>query len=287
MKSPPAGVPAAAAAFHKEQVIAADVQSDPRWDGCRDFVLSHGLRACWSTPIFSSDARVLGTLAILSREPRKPTTHDQGIIKQFTHLASIAIERNRSEAALRRSEAYLAEAQKLSHTGSFGWNLATGKLVWSAETFCMLGYERTSTPTLEMVLDRVHPEDRPLVHQILEAAAREGRDLDLEHRLLMPDGSVKHLHVLGQASGDVSGKVEFVGAVMDVTERKRAAALVAGEKRLLEMIAGGVALPSILDAICRFGEEMVGDGFGFNPPGQRRSEKPAAWGSAKPSPGLH
>ena len=85
----------------------------------------------------------------------------------------------------------------------------------------------------------------------------------------MPDGSVKHLHVLGQASGDGSGKVEFVGAVMDVTERKRAAALVAGEKRLLEMIAGGVALPSILDAICRFGEEMVGDASGFNPPCQR------------------
>ena len=251
--------PCGAAAFHKEQVIAADVQSDPRWDGCRDFVLSHGLRACWSTPIFSSDARVLGTLAILSREPCKPTPHDRRIIKQFTHLASIAIERNRSEEALRRSEAYLAEAQKLSHTGSFGWNLATGELVWSAETFRMLGYERTSTPTLEMVLNRVHPEDRPLVHQMLEAAAREGRDLNLEHRLLMPDGSLKHLHVLGQASGDVSGKVEFVGAVMDVSERKRATALVAAEKRILEMIAGGVALPSILDAICRFGEEMVGE----------------------------
>src|SRR5512133_2732362 len=119
--------PCGAAAFRKEQVIASDIQTDPLWERCREVVLSHGLRACWSTPILSSEGGVLGTMAILSRQPCSPTPKHQGIIKQFTHLASIAIERTCSEEALRRSEAYLTEAQKLSRTGSFGWNVATGK----------------------------------------------------------------------------------------------------------------------------------------------------------------
>ena len=251
--------PCGAAAFRKEQVIASDIQADPLWERCRELVLFHGLRACWSTPIFSSGGKVLGTLAILSRQPCSPTPEDQGIIKQFTHLASIAIERTRGEEALRRSETYLAEAQKLSHTGSFGWNISTGELTWSAETFCILGYDVAPKPKLELVLQRVHPEDLALVQQAIEAASREGADLDFEHRLLMPDNSIKHVHVLAHAVRNNSGEVEFVGAVMDVTERKRAEALMAGEKRLLEMIARGVALAPILDALCRFGEEMCGD----------------------------
>src|SRR6266436_3798992 len=118
--------PCGMAAFRKEQVIAADIQADPLWERCRELVLSHGLQACWSTPIFSSEGKVLGTFAILSREPRSPARTDQNLIDQFTHLASIAIERARAEDALRRSEAYLAEAQKLSQTASFGWNIASG-----------------------------------------------------------------------------------------------------------------------------------------------------------------
>ncbi|MGO9203680.1 MAG: GAF domain-containing protein [Limisphaerales bacterium] len=251
--------PCGAAAFHKEQVIASDIQGDPLWNRCRELVLSHGLRACWSTPIFSSEGRVLGTMAILSPQPCSPTPEDQEIIREFTHLASIAIERTRSEEALQTSEAYLAEAQKLSHTGSFGWNVATGKLVWSAETFCILGYEPALTPTLEMVLNRVHPNDLPLVQQVIDAASHGGAGLDFGHRVVMPDGSVKHLHVIAHPARSRPGEVEFVGAVMDVTERKRAEALAAGEKRLLEMIARGVALAPLLDALCRFGEEMAGD----------------------------
>jgi len=251
--------PCGAAAFRKERVIAADMQANPLWAGCRDLLLAHGLRACWSTPIFSSERQVLGTLAILSREACSPAPEDQDIIKQFTHLASIAIERTRSEEALRRSEAYLAEAQKLSQTGSFGWNVTTGKLVWSAETFRILGYEPALAPTLEMVLNRVHPHDLLLVQRMIDTAGRERKQLDFEHRVLMPDGSVKHLHVIAHPARNGSGEVEFVGAVMDVTERKRAEALVAGEKRLLEMTARGVALAPLLDALCRFGEEMAGD----------------------------
>jgi PAS domain S-box-containing protein len=250
--------PCGMAAFRREQVIAADLRTDPLWKRYSELVAAHELRACWSTPIFSSNGKVLGTLAILSRVPGNPTAKDQGTIEQFTHLASIAIERTGAQDALRRSEAYLAEAQRLSHTGSFGWNVTTGELTWSAETFCILGCDRALKPTLDLVLQRVHPQDLALVQLKIEAASREGTGFDFEHRLRMPDGSVKHLQVIAHAVKNVCGDVEFVGAVMDVTERKRAEALVAGEKRLLDMIARGVALSPILDALCRFGEEMSG-----------------------------
>ncbi|HWX20758.1 MAG TPA: GAF domain-containing protein [Candidatus Binatia bacterium] len=251
--------PCGMAAFRREQVIASDIQTDPLWGRCRELVLSHGLQACWSTPIFSSEGKVLGTFAILSREPRSPTRTDQKLIERFTHLASIAIERTHGEEALRRSEAYLAEAQRLSHTGSFGWNVSSGELIWSAETFCILGYDRALTPKLELVLQRVHPEDLALVQRMIEVASRDGTSLDFEHRVLMPDSSLKHVHVLAHAVRNNAGEVEFVGAVMDVSQRKRAEALVAGEKRLLEMIARGDALVPTLEVLCRFGEEMSGN----------------------------
>jgi PAS domain S-box-containing protein len=125
-------------------------------------------------------------------------------------------------AELRRSEALLAEAEKLSQTGSFGWNVSTGEIRWSAETFRIFGYDRPMKLTMELALQRVHPEDAAFVKQTIEHASQDGKDFDFEHRLLMPDGSVTHVHVVAHALGDELGSVEFVGAVMDVTERKRA-----------------------------------------------------------------
>ena len=212
-----------AAAYRNEPVIVSDIAVDPLWVQYRDVALAHGLRACWSTPIRSSGGSVLGTFAILSLEPGNPTAQHHDIIEQVTHLASIAIERTRTEEELRRSEAYLSEAQRLSRTGSFGWNVSTGELVWSDGTYCIVGYDRDVKPTLELVLKRVHPEDVTLVQETLDRASRDGTDLDFEHRFLLPDGSVKHVHVWAHAESEQStGGLEFVGAVMDVTAAKQA-----------------------------------------------------------------
>jgi PAS domain S-box-containing protein len=118
---------------------------------------------------------------------------------------------------LRRSEAYLAEAQRLSLTGSFGWKVSSGELFWSKETFCIIGYDRGTKPALALVLERVHPEDLAFVQQTVERASRDATDLDFEHRLLLPDGTVKHIHVMARAARDESGLLEYVGAVSDVT----------------------------------------------------------------------
>jgi len=126
------------------------------------------------------------------------------------------------EKKLQRSEAYLAEAQRLSHTGSFGWRVSTGEIIWSEETFRIFQYDRTTKPTVELLLQRVHPDDTALVKQTIERASQDGKNFEHEYRLLKPDGSVKHVHVVAHALSDESGSVEFVGAVMDVTVAKQA-----------------------------------------------------------------
>ena len=141
------------------------------------------------------------------------------------------------EEKLQRSEAYLAEAQRLSHTGSFGWRISTGEIIWSEETFRIFQYAPGIVPTIELVIQRVHPEDAALVKQTIERASQDGKDFEHEYRLLMADGAVKHVHVVARALSDESGSVEFVGAVTDISERKRTEeALRASENNLRRII---------------------------------------------------
>ncbi len=125
------------------------------------------------------------------------------------------------EKKLQQSEAYLSEAQRLSHTGSFGWRVSTGDMIWSEETFRIFQCDRTTNPTVEVVLQRVHPEDAALVKQTIERASHDGKDFDHEYRLVMPDRSVKYVHVVAHSLSDESGGIEFFGAVMDTTESHR------------------------------------------------------------------
>jgi formate hydrogenlyase transcriptional activator len=123
---------------------------------------------------------------------------------------------------LRRREAYLAEAQRLSHTGSFGWKSDTGEIIWSDETYRIFGYDRSVRPTIDSVLQRVHPQDRTEFQRVVDGASWRPTDFEHTYRLLLPDGRVKHVHALAHALRNASGNREFVGAVTDITERKTA-----------------------------------------------------------------
>jgi PAS domain S-box-containing protein len=151
-----------------------------------------------------------------------PLRDELGNIVNWYGTAIDIEERHRAEDALRRSEAYLAEAQRLSKTGSFGWSVLTGEIRWSEETFRIFQYDRTTKPTVELILNRIHPEDAVHVKQTIESASMNGQDFEHEYRLVMPDNSVKYVHVVAHALSDKSGRIEFVGAVKDVTERKHA-----------------------------------------------------------------
>ncbi len=187
---------------------------------------------------------------------RQVPLHDAaGQIVGWYGTATDIEDRKRAEQSLRRSEAYLAQAQRLSHTGSFGVRLSPEGIVWSKETFRLLGLDDTSKPSLETVFQRTHPEDVALVRQALDEAIRSGAGLDFEHRLVMSDGSVKHVHVVVDTIRDDSGDVELVGAVQDITASKNAFE----EIRTLRdrLVHENVALREEVDKVSMF-EDIVG-----------------------------
>jgi PAS domain S-box-containing protein len=131
-------------------------------------------------------------------------------------------ETKRAEVELRRSKAHLADAQRLSHTGSAGMEAGTKRMFWSEESARIYGYSPDTEPTPDLILQRVHPEDVDLLKSVLDRAGQSGSDFDFEHRLLMPDGSIKHIRSLAHPLRDGDGHEESVGAIMDITERKEA-----------------------------------------------------------------
>lgn len=213
------------AAYFGKQVIVSDISSDPLWVNFRELALTYSLRACWSTPIFSAERKVIGTFAMYYREPRSPNPRDQDIIGQITHLAGVAIQHKLAENALRRSESYLAEAQRVAHTGSWVWRVADYEAVHlSDEWYRVYGFDpKYGMPDREQRLERIHPDDRAKYQATINRAVAASSDYDIEFRLLLPDGTVKYIQSVGHPVLDGSGNlVQFVGSTTDITERKRA-----------------------------------------------------------------
>lgn len=344
--------PCCMAARLHSQVIASDVACDPRWQTSSwpKLTLGFGLRSCWSTPVASGDGRVLGVLTLYQRVPRSPTPLELELISRFAHLASSAIVRVQSDAALKQSEARkaaildsafdavvtidrqgritefnpaaertfgyrleqvrgepladlivpplrdrrwqglerylatggtthivgrqqiemtavrvdgsefpieltitrnhldgppsftgllrdiserkrseeelrhtnmcLAEAQKLSRTGSFRWNFSTDGHIWSDEVKQIFGYDLSVEPDSPMILNSVHTDDMPLVDQMI-ARASAGLDFGIECRVVLKSGATKYINVAAHRFEGEGSDIEYIGAVQDVTERRR------------------------------------------------------------------
>jgi PAS domain S-box-containing protein len=211
------------AMYRKEAVVVTDILQDPLWHQYRILAESHGLRSCWSTPILAHSGKVLGSFAMYDSEPRSPGPAEARALEMATHLAGIAIERKLTHERLQRSEAYLAEAQRLSHTGSWAFN-ARGPVYWSEENFRIWGLDpQQGLPDREIVLQRVHPEDRDKVLEHVLKAVRDKQDYAAEFRIVLPDGTIKYIQGLGHPVFSSTGDLlEVVGTQFDVTERKRA-----------------------------------------------------------------
>jgi PAS domain S-box-containing protein len=128
-------------------------------------------------------------------------------------------EQKRAESALRRSEAFLAEGQRLSQTGSFSWRVATDEVTWSEQLYRIYELEIGVPVTFEVIRTRVHPEDSGLLERMMEQARGGGHDFEWQYRLLMPDYSTKYLHAVARATRDKEGQLEYIAAVQDVTAR--------------------------------------------------------------------
>jgi PAS domain S-box-containing protein len=173
--------------------------------------LSVGLIAAWGA--WRRDRKLLAEFHKRSQDQAANGTPD---------LEKANEDLKASQTDLQRRWLYLAEAQRLSRSGTFGWKVQTGELVWSDETYRILGFARETNPTLDLVFDRVHPADRDRLQHLRDRAAKSGIDLDVEHKVLLPDGVIRHVHVVAHAGRDNSGKLEYAGVVTDITERKRA-----------------------------------------------------------------
>jgi predicted ATPase/signal transduction histidine kinase/GAF domain-containing protein/ActR/RegA family two-component response regulator len=274
----------------RESVILDDASAQ-HFFSADEYVIRNRVRSVLCLPLLKQAAMV-GVLYLENNlTPRAFTPARGAVLKLIASQAAISLEnarlytelkqenaeRRRAEDALRRSEAYLAEAQIVSHTGSFGWNTFTGGIYWSAETFRIFAIAPTNPPQLAQIIQQTHPDDRAFVEQVLGRARYENKEFDLEHRLLMPDGSIKHLHVAAHASADQSGNVEYVGVVMDITRRKCAEQEQRDHEREREemqrqlqqaakmeavgRLAGGIAhdFNNILGAILGYGELAQSD----------------------------
>jgi PAS domain S-box-containing protein len=158
---------------------------------------------------------------------------EDGTLQRIVGTAMDVTEHELLTQELRRREAYLAEAQRLSHTGSFGWKPDSGEIVGSDETYRIFEYDRAEKPTMNMVFQRVHPQDRLVVQQVIDRVSRS-TDFEHEYRLAMPSGAIKHIHVRAHALSYSSGNIEIIGAVTDITERKT------NEDKIRRLVEAGI-----------------------------------------------
>ena len=207
----------------QETLILDDALSGNSFSG-DPYIVHHRVRSILCLPLINQ-ARLIGVLYLennLTPHVFNPTRI--GVLELLASQAAISLENASLYSDLQRSDAFLAQGQTLSHTGSFGWSVLSGEIYWSEETYRIFEHDRVAKPTLDEIMQRIHPDDRDRVQQTLDRASEERADFDFEHRLMMPDGSVKYVHVLGRALKTSAETLEFAGAVTDVTAAKRAEA---------------------------------------------------------------
>ncbi|MFW5667005.1 MAG: PAS domain-containing protein [Coleofasciculus sp.] len=213
------------AAYRQERVIVTDIATDPLWADYKDLALAHGLRACWSIPIVSSDGSILGTFAGYYDQPQTVTHLDQDLIDQILYLAKIAIERTRSQAALRQSEERLQLALDASGDGLWDWTIQTGEVYFSRHWFDMLGYECDQLSGHVSTWENlIHPDDKPGVMELLQAHLQDHTiPYKLDYRLLTKSGDYKWISNYGKVvAEDENGlPVRMTGTHRDISDRKQ------------------------------------------------------------------
>ena len=229
--------PCGRAASRRKTVIIPDIAKDSFMPGYQDFALSYGLRACWSTPVFGSDDRVLGTFATYYRTVRSPQTQELETIAQMAYIAGIAIERQQAEERLRRSETMLLEAQKVGQVGNWAFDLASQTVTWSPGMLHLYGLEPTAAALSHPeFLQRLTIEDRQLLEECVERAATQGQPYTVEHSIVRADGTLRYHECRAEAERNDQGKVErLLGMTVDITERKQS------ELALQNLITGTAA----------------------------------------------
>jgi PAS domain S-box-containing protein len=213
-----------AAAFRGDSVVSEDIATDPRWKAHRDAALKHGLRACWSTPIFDAQWRVLGAFACYFRKPARPDERHWNLIEIAAHTAAIAIVKHAKENAQRAREERLRLALRHGKTGTWEWDIPGKRLIWSDELKAIFGWPPETEPTMEKTLGAIYPEDRSIFESAIQSLRTQPAvGYDIEYRITWPDGSLHWIAGKGRTDFDADGRpVLVMGVAQDITERKHA-----------------------------------------------------------------
>jgi predicted ATPase/signal transduction histidine kinase/GAF domain-containing protein len=220
----------------QDPVIADDASREKPFSA-DEYVASRHVRSALCLPL-TKQAKLVGVLYLENNVAASVFTPARiAVLKLLASQAAISLEnarlyselinenrdRRKAEGDLRRSEALLAEAQQISHAGSWRLKVSTGEISWSAEHFRIFAFDPATTrPSHETYMERVHAEDKRWLEEDIERVVRERCRFQHEYRIVLPDGSVKHLQSVGQPDIGASGDLEFVGTVMDITERRHA-----------------------------------------------------------------
>ena len=202
--------------------LVLDDASADGLDGDDLYVRRHQPRSVLCLPIFKQ-TKVIGALYLENNLTTCAFTPDRVAVLDFlASQAAIWLENARLYSDLRRSEAWLREAQHLSSTGSFYWRVALDTVDFSEQTYRTYEIDPSETVTLDLIATRIHPEDHPLLHEMLDIARGPATDLDYMYRARMPNGAVKHLHLVAHATRDKDGQLAYIGAIHDVTQARLA-----------------------------------------------------------------
>ncbi len=232
------------AVYRKQPVLVEDIANDPLWAEYKAVALPHGLRACWSTPIFDAQRRVIGTFAMYYRQPGLPQPAHLRLIEIATGSAAICISRHRAEAALSESEERLRLALDAARMGTFDWDVPRDRIVWSRGHEQLWGFNSGEFGgTYESFAQRLHPDDLPDINAEIARCIAGRAPFSREFRVVWPDGSVHWIAAVGEFTFDATGQpVRMRGAVLETTDRRRAEEdLRASELRhrlMAEIIAG-------------------------------------------------
>jgi PAS domain S-box-containing protein len=227
------------AAFRRAPVVVEDIATDPLWERYRDHALAHGLRACWSTPIFDERQRVLGTFALYFRTPSRPTDRHLRLVDLSTEAAAIAISRHRENEVRLASQERHRLAVTGGQVGIWEWTVGTNRLVCNHELKSMFGWPSDRDDvTYGTVMDAIHQDDRIGVQAALRRALDEGASFDEEYRIVRPDGAERWIAVKGRAEHEASGAPRrMIGVALDVTDRRRAETQRRESEQRFDMVA--------------------------------------------------
>jgi len=210
------------AAYRREPVIVSDIETDPLWADYRELARTYGLRACWSTPIMSSEGKVLGTFAMYYHEPRSPREEDFKLIARATHVAGIAIERKQTEEKIKKSEALLKETQHITKVGGWEYDTEADRLAWTDEVYRIYGVSPDEHDPNDIGQDIAYYEDRAAIENAFKRAVEFGEPYDLELKFRNAHGASLWVRTIGKVERKDGRTVRVFGNIIDITGRRQA-----------------------------------------------------------------